>query len=86
MSSRSRAPLSAVRRGGAAGYCPAAARRRLRMPRCAPVFPARITHVPEVMDTVDVLRQILREGDVCLVKGAHGMYMGRIVAALEAHL
>ncbi len=50
-------------------------------------FPrSAILNAPEISDAVELLRGLLREGDVCLVKGAHGMYMGRIVTALEAHL
>lgn len=37
----------------------------------------------DIPHAVEILRALLRKGDVCLVKGAHGMYMGRIVSALE---
>lgn len=50
-------------------------------------FPrSAILSVPDIPEAVELLRDFLRENDVCLVKGAHGMAMGRIVAALEAHL
>lgn len=35
-------------------------------------------------DAIEYLRDLLREGDVVLVKGSHGMRMDRIVSALEA--
>ncbi len=48
-------------------------------------FPAgSIISVPDIPEAIELLRDLLREGDVCLLKGAHGMYMGRIVTALEA--
>lgn len=43
----------------------------------------RVVHVENISQAVEVLRQILREGDVVLVKGSHGLRMDRIVAALE---
>jgi UDP-N-acetylmuramoyl-tripeptide--D-alanyl-D-alanine ligase len=44
----------------------------------------RIIEVPDIPEAVETLRELLVKGDVCLIKGAHGMYMGRIVSALEA--
>lgn len=44
---------------------------------------AQITSIPDIPETIEFLRQFLHQGDVCLVKGAHGMAMGRIVTALE---
>lgn len=44
---------------------------------------ARVVHVEDTTQAVEVLRQILKEGDVVLVKGSHGLRMDRIVAALE---
>jgi UDP-N-acetylmuramoyl-tripeptide--D-alanyl-D-alanine ligase len=44
---------------------------------------ARITSLPDVPEAIEFLLQFLHQGDVCLVKGAHGMAMGRIVTALE---
>ncbi|MCX8024312.1 MAG: UDP-N-acetylmuramoyl-tripeptide--D-alanyl-D-alanine ligase [Thermanaerothrix sp.] len=43
----------------------------------------RIVHAEDISQVVEVLRQILKEGDVVLVKGSHGLRMDRIVAALE---
>ncbi|HEY9088046.1 MAG TPA: UDP-N-acetylmuramoyl-tripeptide--D-alanyl-D-alanine ligase [Anaerolineaceae bacterium] len=45
---------------------------------------ANIISVPDIPEAIDLLRGLLRPEDVCLIKGAHGMYMGRIVSALEA--
>jgi len=45
-----------------------------------------VLSAPDVTAAIELLRGLLRETDVCLVKGAHGMFMGRIVAALEAQL
>lgn len=44
---------------------------------------AAIISVPDIPEAIDTLKTLLRPGDVCLVKGAHGMVMNRIVAALE---
>ena len=44
---------------------------------------AQVTHVEDVSQAVEVLRHLLKEGDVVLVKGSHGLRMDRIVAALE---
>jgi UDP-N-acetylmuramoyl-tripeptide--D-alanyl-D-alanine ligase len=37
----------------------------------------------DVTQAAEALNQILREGDVALVKGSHGLHMERIVNALE---
>lgn len=44
----------------------------------------RITWVPDVSQAIDILKSELKEGDVVLVKGSHGLRMDRIVSALEA--
>lgn len=47
-------------------------------------MPARaITWVATVPETIDLLKNILKEGDTALIKGSHGLRMDRIVAALE---
>ncbi|NLG97536.1 MAG: UDP-N-acetylmuramoyl-tripeptide--D-alanyl-D-alanine ligase [Chloroflexi bacterium] len=43
-----------------------------------------ITWVPDVPDAIQVLHTELKEGDVVLVKGSHGLRMDRIVSALES--
>ncbi len=43
----------------------------------------QVVHVEDVQHAVEVLRHLLKEGDVVLVKGSHGLRMDRIVAALE---
>lgn len=46
----------------------------------------RKENIQEFMDALEViplLQKELREGDIVLVKGSHGMYMDRIVSALE---
>ncbi len=45
---------------------------------------AKITWVADVPSVVEILRAELKEGDVALVKGSHGLHMERIVANLEA--
>ncbi|HEX7973718.1 MAG TPA: UDP-N-acetylmuramoyl-tripeptide--D-alanyl-D-alanine ligase, partial [Anaerolineales bacterium] len=47
---------------------------------------SQVISVPDIPEAVEVLHGLLQKGDVCLIKGAHGMYMGRIVSALEAYL
>lgn len=48
-------------------------------------LPARAIHrVETVAEATELLRGILHEGDVALVKGSHGLRMDRIVSALEA--
>ncbi len=44
----------------------------------------QITWVPDVLDVIDVLNAELKEGDIVLIKGSHGLRMDRIVAALES--
>jgi len=44
---------------------------------------SNILSVPDIPEAIELLRDLLRPDDVCLIKGAHGMYMGRIVTALE---
>lgn len=47
-------------------------------------LPSSKIHVTDgVEQATDLLRGILREGDVALVKGSHGLRMDRIAAALE---
>ncbi len=43
-----------------------------------------ITWVPDVPQAIDILTEELKEGDIVLIKGSHGLRMDRIVAALEA--
>ena len=52
--------------------------------RRAGMSKARITWVADVPQAIDVLTAELKEGDIVLVKGSHGLRMDRIVAALEA--
>jgi UDP-N-acetylmuramoyl-tripeptide--D-alanyl-D-alanine ligase len=42
-----------------------------------------ITWVEDVPEVIDLLNAELKEGDVVLIKGSHGLRMDRIVAALE---
>lgn len=44
----------------------------------------QITWVQDVPQAIELLRGELREGDVVLIKGSHGLRMDRIVAELEA--
>ncbi len=46
---------------------------------------AKITWVPGVDQAIELLSSELKEGDVVLIKGSHGLRMDRIVAALEAN-
>lgn len=46
--------------------------------------PALISWVPDVPQAIEILRAELKEGDVVLIKGSHGLHMDRIVSALEA--
>jgi len=47
-------------------------------------LPSSKIHITDgVEQATDLLRGILREGDVALVKGSHGLRMDRIAAALE---
>ncbi len=43
----------------------------------------QITWVSDIPETIQLLNQELKEGDVVLIKGSHGLRMDRIVAALE---
>lgn len=38
----------------------------------------------DVEPAIDMLKELLKEGDIALIKGSHGLRMDRIVAALEA--
>lgn len=51
--------------------------------RRAGLPPVLITWVPDAQQATEVLRRELKEGDVVLVKGAHGLRMDRIITALE---
>jgi UDP-N-acetylmuramoyl-tripeptide--D-alanyl-D-alanine ligase len=51
--------------------------------RKAGLPPVLITWVPDAEAATEVLRRELKEGDVVLVKGSHGLRMDRIVSALE---
>ncbi len=42
-----------------------------------------ITSLNDVPETIDYLQSHLKEGDIVLIKGSHGLRMDRIVAALE---
>jgi UDP-N-acetylmuramoyl-tripeptide--D-alanyl-D-alanine ligase len=44
----------------------------------------RITWVEDVPEAIEILKAELKEGDIVLVKGSHGLRMDRIVSALEA--
>lgn len=44
---------------------------------------SRITWLPDVDQAIDLLGKELKEGDIVLIKGSHGLRMDRIVAALE---
>lgn len=44
-----------------------------------------VSWVATVQEAIDHLRGNLREGDVVLVKGSHGLHMEKIVAALEVN-
>jgi UDP-N-acetylmuramoyl-tripeptide--D-alanyl-D-alanine ligase len=43
----------------------------------------KVTSVEDVPAAIDLLRKMLIQGDVALVKGSHGLRMDRIVSALE---
>lgn len=45
---------------------------------------ANITWIEDVPEVLDLLRSELKEGDVALIKGSHGLRMDRIVAELES--
>lgn len=43
-----------------------------------------ITWIPDALSAIEILQNELKEGDVALIKGSHGLHMERIVTALEA--
>lgn len=43
----------------------------------------QIQWYPDALSSIDLLSNTLKEGDVVLIKGSHGLRMDRIVAALE---
>ena len=43
----------------------------------------RVTWVEDIPQAIELLNAELKEGDVVLVKGSHGLRMDRIVSALE---
>ena len=45
--------------------------------------PTAITWVEDASDATELLRYNLKEGDIVLIKGSHGLHMGCISAALE---
>ncbi len=49
----------------------------------AGMHPRAINWVATVPEAIDYLRLHLREGDIALVKGSHGLQMERIISALE---
>lgn len=49
----------------------------------AGLAPEAVTQLEETTEAAELLKKILGETDVVLVKGSHGMRMDRIVAALE---
>jgi UDP-N-acetylmuramoyl-tripeptide--D-alanyl-D-alanine ligase len=54
-----------------------------RSARQSGLKPTQVTWVPDVAQAIEVLKPILKEGDVVLVKGSHGLRMDRIVSELE---
>ncbi len=52
--------------------------------RRAGMSKANITWVPDIPQAIEVLNAELKEGDIVLIKGSHGLRMDRIVAALES--
>lgn len=54
-----------------------------QMARKAGMPSAKVTWVHDVPEAIDLLSSELREGDVVLVKGSHGLRMDRIVSAFE---
>lgn len=45
---------------------------------------AKTTWIQDPLEAIDLLKSMLKEGDVVLIKGSHGLRMDRIVSALEA--
>jgi len=64
---------------GERGKIIAAAARRAGMRK------ENIEELAEALEAIPLLQKELREGDIVLVKGSHGMRMDRIVSALEIH-
>jgi UDP-N-acetylmuramoyl-tripeptide--D-alanyl-D-alanine ligase len=55
----------------------------VRAARLAGLSPDHIQWVPDAPQAAELLDHMLKEGDVVLVKGSHGLRMDRIVNALE---
>jgi UDP-N-acetylmuramoyl-tripeptide--D-alanyl-D-alanine ligase len=51
--------------------------------RKAGLSSARIERAADALAAIDILKPMLKEGDVVLVKGSHGLRMDRIISALE---
>ena len=64
---------------GERGKIIAAAARRAGMRK------ENIQELADALEAIPLLQKELREGDIVLVKGSHGMRMDRIVSALEIH-
>ena len=45
---------------------------------------AKTAWTADVLQAIEILKPLLKEGDVVLIKGSHGLRMDRIVSALEA--
>ncbi len=54
-----------------------------RAAREAGMKPEKIFWVPDTSQAIEVLKPLLKEGDIVLIKGSHGLRMDRIVNALE---
>lgn len=54
-----------------------------RAAREAGMKPENIYWVPDTSQAIEILKPLLKEGDVVLIKGSHGLRMDRIVSALE---
>jgi UDP-N-acetylmuramoyl-tripeptide--D-alanyl-D-alanine ligase len=52
--------------------------------RLAGLKASQVTWVPDVNEAIEVLKPILKDGDVVLIKGSHGLRMDRITSELEA--
>jgi len=64
---------------GKRGYLIAQAAQQAGLPKI------RIHNFEDIPETIEFLRNTLKEGDVVLVKGSHGLRMDRIIAALEGN-